>query len=74
MPDEDCGIWLKGREFLLQAEEYWAARPVDLPPVDDDEPGIKTVKLVNVITPHVNDCISTHSANVTPSIFRSDRS
>ena len=63
MPDEDCGIWLRGPEFLRRTEEYWPARPVDLPPVDDDDPEIKTVKLVNVnvivITPHVNDCIST---------------
>jgi len=58
MPDKDCGIWLRGPEFLRQAEEHWPARPVDLPPVDDDDPEIKTVKL-NVITPHVNDCIST---------------
>ena len=55
----NCGIWLKGPEFLRQAKEYWPARPVDLPPVDDDDPELKTVKLVNLITPHVNDCIST---------------
>jgi len=59
MPHEDCGIWFRGPEFLRQAEEYWPARPVDMPPVDDDDPEIKTVKHVNVITPHVNDSIST---------------
>jgi len=44
MPNEDCGIRHRGPEFLRQAEEYWRARPVDLPPVDDDDPEIKNGK------------------------------
>ena len=58
MPDDDCSTWLRGPEFLWRSEDCWPSRSAHLPPLDDDDPELRTVKLVNWTTPQVNHTIS----------------